>query len=92
VCIEDRFVCWQVRRKIRMSWKQLRACFRDVEDEDQRVSTANVRQILKRFDIDLTDGQFRSLKSRTLQEKTKAAQERVKWVDVLNYYREEDDY
>lgn len=57
-----------VRRKVRMSWKQLRASFRDVEDEEQRVSTENVRQILKRFDIDITDGQFS-----TMKEKAKAA-------------------
>ena len=50
-----------VRRKIRMSFKPLRASFRDLADCSGGVTQADLAWVLSRYDIDLTQTQFATL-------------------------------
>jgi Ca2+-binding EF-hand superfamily protein len=77
----------------------MRACLRDVSDEQGRVSTENVRSVFQRFDIDLTETQFEEMVKKTGAEEVTSAnfagdtvtEVRAKWSAVLNYWREEGE-
>ena len=52
-----------VRRKIRVSYKDIRANFRDVSDAQGAISSEDLFAILARYDIDMTEEQFGGRKS-----------------------------
>ena len=77
-----------LRRKVRMSFKQLKQAFRDVQGTDGVVTLRDVEKVLHRYDIDLAAQQLADL-----WKATGATESGVKWVDVLAYYyRDSDDY
>lgn len=46
------------RRKLRVSYKDIRANFRDVSDAQGAISPDDLFSILSRYDIDMTEEQF----------------------------------
>ena len=52
-----------IRRKIRVSYKDIRANFRDVSDAQGAISSVDLFAILARYDIDMTEEQFGGRKS-----------------------------
>lgn len=53
-----------LRRKVRSSWKELIRAFRDADvDNSGSLDPAELNRVLRRFNVDLTNGQFQSLVS-----------------------------
>ena len=51
-----------LRRKVRISWKDLIRSFRDADvDNSGTLDPSELNRVLRRFSIDLTNGQFKSL-------------------------------
>merc|ERR1712072_353568 len=81
-----------IRRKVHLSFKPLKFAFADVQDAQGTVVFEDVRTILQRFDIDLTDEQFKVLGDK-VGLKNVGGQARILWAGVMRHYtQEEDDY
>jgi Ca2+-binding EF-hand superfamily protein len=75
-----------VRRKIRVSYKDIRANFRDVSDRAVAISHSELAEILQRYDIDMTEDQFVAL----LRGCDAACDDgRVKWTKFVDYFRKQ---
>ena len=77
-----------LRRKLRISCKDLRNAFKDVQNEDGRVPLESVLRIFSRFDIDLAPQQFATLCESTGSSEKDGAS----WAAIMAYYRDIDDY
>ena len=77
-----------LRRKLRISCKDLRNAFKDVQNEDGRVPLESVLRIFSRYDIDLAPQQFATLCESTGSSEKDGAS----WAAIMAYYRDIDDY
>jgi Ca2+-binding EF-hand superfamily protein len=77
-----------IRRKIRVSFKQIRAEFRDVSDAQGAITPDDLAAILARYDIDMAEEQFVSL----LQGAgCRSPSDRVKWTAFVEYFRHQEE-
>jgi Ca2+-binding EF-hand superfamily protein len=77
-----------VRRKITMSFKALRASFRDLVDNQGKISRDDLTWVLSRYDVDLIPAQFEALMTGG---GARSATDGITWAGFAEYYRRQEE-